>query len=120
MLVNNEGGTNGTLCELLQLCQSPFGKRLFRHWLMSPLRDAKMINERSAHSTANVLSADLCSRLDAVDDLLKNQDFTGKFRSFAKSLPDLEVGLLRPSLRSCADPFVAIGLTDTCRLFASD
>jgi DNA mismatch repair protein MSH6 len=61
VLVNNEGGTEGTLLELLQNCATPFGqffrfihcdwadgigKRLFRIWLECPLREAKAINAR--------------------------------------------------------------------------
>jgi DNA mismatch repair protein MSH6 len=60
VLVNNEGGTEGTLLELLQNCATPFGKlarlvtnradwtgkRLFRIWLECPLREARAINDR--------------------------------------------------------------------------
>lgn len=61
MLVNDEGETAGTLLELLQRCQTPFGecavcslvetkppsgKRLFRFWITSPLRDVAAINDR--------------------------------------------------------------------------
>lgn len=51
------------------------GKRLFKQWLQAPLREIDAIN----------------ARLDAVDDLIKYASFTGKFTSFAKNLPDLEV-----------------------------
>lgn len=74
VLVNNEGGSEGTLLELLQRCQTPFGKRLFRIWLTSPLRDVEAIN----------------ARLDAVDDLMSHPDFVGQFTQLAKGLPDLE------------------------------
>ncbi|ORX33553.1 muts domain V-domain-containing protein [Kockovaella imperatae] len=74
VLTNNEGGEEGTLLALLQQCSSPFGKRLFRHWLIAPLRDVKMINDR----------------LDAVDELLANPGVMGDFTLFAKKLPDLE------------------------------
>lgn len=61
VLLNNEGGEEGTLLELLQRCQTPFGefrrvylslahqpgKRLFRIWLQCPLRDVQAINDRS-------------------------------------------------------------------------
>ncbi|WWC57859.1 uncharacterized protein I303_100394 [Kwoniella dejecticola CBS 10117] len=46
VLVNGDGGLDGTLLQLLQRCTTPFGKRLFRIWLTSPLRDAQAINER--------------------------------------------------------------------------
>ncbi|WWD22313.1 hypothetical protein CI109_106804 [Kwoniella shandongensis] len=74
VLVNNEGGTEGTLLELLQRCQTPFGKRLFRLWLTSPLREASAINDR----------------LDAVEDLMNHPSFSGNFTRLCKGLPDLE------------------------------
>ncbi|WVR03374.1 hypothetical protein IAU60_000365 [Kwoniella sp. DSM 27419] len=74
VLVNGEGGVEGTLWELLQRCTTPSGKRLFRLWLTKPLRDAKDINER----------------LDAIDDLLKHPAFAGDFTQLCKGLPDLE------------------------------
>ncbi|WVQ80465.1 hypothetical protein IAT38_002570 [Cryptococcus sp. DSM 104549] len=74
VLVNNEGGLEGTLQELLLRCHSPSGKRLFRIWLRSPLRDADAINER----------------LDAVDDLMTHPRFAGDFTQLCKNLPDLE------------------------------
>lgn len=74
VLMNSEGGEEGTLLQLLQRCATPFGKRLFRIWLTSPLRDAKAINER----------------LDAIDDLMSAPTFTGQFTQMCKKLPDLE------------------------------
>ncbi|XAO26442.1 hypothetical protein I312_105279 [Cryptococcus bacillisporus CA1280] len=74
VLVNNEGGTEGTLAELLQRCVSPSGKRLFKIWLRSPLRDADAIN----------------ARLDAVEDLMNHPRFSGDFTQLCKGLPDLE------------------------------
>lgn len=72
--MNNEGGEQGTLLNLLQRCLTPFGKRLFRIWLTSPLREAAAINDR----------------LDAVDDLMANPTFTGQFTQLCRHLPDLE------------------------------
>ncbi|WVW81522.1 hypothetical protein I302_103516 [Kwoniella bestiolae CBS 10118] len=75
VLVNGEGGTEGTLLDLLQRCITPFGKRLFRIWLTAPLRDAKAINDR----------------LDAVEDLMNNEtSFPSEFVSLCKGIPDLE------------------------------
>ena len=74
VLINNEGGTEGTLLELLQRCQTSSGKRLFRIWLSSPLLDVKSINDR----------------LDAVEDLMGAPAFTSVFRKAARGLPDLE------------------------------
>jgi DNA mismatch repair protein MSH6 len=46
ILVNNEGGEEGTLLELLQRCTTPFGKRLFRIWLTVPLQKIDAIAAR--------------------------------------------------------------------------
>ncbi|KAL7425166.1 DNA mismatch repair protein msh6 [Cryptotrichosporon argae] len=74
VLVNNEGTEEGTLLQLLQRCQTPFGKRLFRIWLTSPLRDASAINDR----------------LDAIEDLMHHPTFSGHFTQLCKGIPDLE------------------------------
>jgi DNA mismatch repair protein MSH6 len=74
VLVNSEGGEDGTLLNLLQRCVTPFGKRLFRIWLTSPLKDARAINDR----------------LDAVDDLMNAPAFGGQFSQTCKKLPDIE------------------------------
>ncbi|KAL1412081.1 DNA mismatch repair protein msh6 [Vanrija albida] len=74
VLVNGEGGHEGTLLQLLQRCLTPFGKRLFRIWLTSPLKDAVAINDR----------------LNAVDDLMSAPTFSGQFTNLCKGLPDLE------------------------------
>ncbi|CED82378.1 Mismatch repair ATPase MSH6 (MutS family) [Phaffia rhodozyma] len=74
VLVNSEGGEEGTLLDLLQKCRTPFGKRLFRVWLCHPLRDIQAIN----------------ARLDAVDELMEHPTFITDFRELAKGVPDLE------------------------------
>ncbi|WVQ64535.1 uncharacterized protein L199_002702 [Kwoniella botswanensis] len=75
VLVNGDGGSEGTLLDLLQRCITPFGKRLFRIWLTAPLRDAKSINDR----------------LDAIEDLMNNDtSFSNEFRSLCQGIPDLE------------------------------
>ncbi|TKA55262.1 hypothetical protein B0A53_02232 [Rhodotorula sp. CCFEE 5036] len=79
VLQNSQGGTEGTLLQLLSRCVTPFGKRLFKVWLCAPLRDVAAINDR----------------LDAVDDLLANSQFAVTFDNMAKKLPDLERMLSR-------------------------
>ncbi|TIB05884.1 hypothetical protein E3P96_00805 [Wallemia ichthyophaga] len=74
VLVNSEGNEDDTLLKLLNRCVTPFGKRLFRIWLCTPLRSSKAINER----------------LNAVDDIISNPGFTYEFDSNVKGLPDLE------------------------------
>ncbi len=46
VLQNSQGGTEGTLLQLLSRCVTPFGKRLFKVWLCAPLRDVAAINDR--------------------------------------------------------------------------
>ena len=46
VLRNSQGGTEGTLLQLLSRCVTPFGKRLFKVWLCAPLRDVQAINDR--------------------------------------------------------------------------
>ncbi|GAA5982227.1 hypothetical protein JCM10908_004792 [Rhodotorula pacifica] len=79
VLQNSQGGTEGTLLQLLGRCVTPFGKRLFKVWLCAPLRDVVAINDR----------------LDAVDDLLANSNFAVAFDNMVKKLPDLERMLSR-------------------------
>ncbi|GAA6021689.1 hypothetical protein JCM8202_004312 [Rhodotorula sphaerocarpa] len=74
VLQNSQGGTEGTLLQLLSRCVTPFGKRLFKVWLCAPLRDVVAINDR----------------LDAVDDLLANSNFAVAFDGMVKKMPDLE------------------------------
>ena len=112
VLVNNEGGTEGTLLELLERCQTPFGeqpgsevgqpthcpgKRLFRIWLTSPLRDVQAINDR----------------LDAVTDIMNHPGFSGLFTSRLKHCPDLEVRCSRRMV--IRSDCVAALITYTCR-----
>ncbi|KAK0552588.1 DNA mismatch repair protein msh6 [Tilletia horrida] len=74
VLQNDRGDEEGTLHQLLNRCITPFGKRLFKIWLVSPLSDAKAIN----------------ARLDAVDDFLRDTAFEDSFGAFARKLPDIE------------------------------
>ena len=74
VLQNDEGSDEGTLHRLLNRCTTPFGRRLFKLWLSSPLSKIEAIE----------------ARLDAVDDLHANPAWADAFDAFAKSLPDLE------------------------------
>jgi DNA mismatch repair protein MSH6 len=72
---NYDGSQSGTLFEQVDSCNTHFGKRLLKHWLVNPLCDPTAINDR----------------LDAIDDL-RNIEYA-KFASIneaLKSLPDLE------------------------------
>ncbi|GAA6023217.1 hypothetical protein JCM10207_004484 [Rhodosporidiobolus poonsookiae] len=85
VLQNSQGGTEGTLLQLLSRCITPFGKRLFKVWLCAPLRDVQGINDR----------------LDAVEDLLSNSNFAVTFDAMGKKLPDLERMLSRIHGKTC-------------------
>ncbi|KAM0787401.1 hypothetical protein ACM66B_003486 [Microbotryomycetes sp. NB124-2] len=85
VLQNSLGGTEGTLLHLLMRCVTPFGKRLFKVWLCTPLREASAINDR----------------LDAVDDILANPHFLSTFEGVVKKVPDLERMLSRIHAKQC-------------------
>ena len=71
---NVNGGSEGTLFNLLNRCVTPFGKRLFRQWVCHPLQNIKKINER----------------LDAVELLNADHSLRGQFTSQMTKMPDLE------------------------------
>ncbi|KAK3850554.1 hypothetical protein Pcinc_042750, partial [Petrolisthes cinctipes] len=71
---NSSGGTEGTLMERLDNCSTPFGKRLLRRWLCSPLCQ----------------SAGIHCRLQAVTDLRTHPDALHQATHLLKTLPDLE------------------------------
>lgn len=68
------GGSEGTLFNLLNRCVTPFGKRLFRQWLCHPLCNITKLNER----------------LDAVDLLNADRSIREQFSSEMAKMPDLE------------------------------
>ena len=76
IIENNYDKTqSGTLYEKIDFCNTNFGKRLLKQWLVNPLYNPNAINDR----------------LDAIDDLLKID--SSKFQLInesLKSLPDLE------------------------------
>ncbi|PFH50600.1 hypothetical protein AMATHDRAFT_80735 [Amanita thiersii Skay4041] len=85
VLVNNEGTDDGSLLKLICKCITPFGKRLFRIWLCMPLCDIPAIN----------------TRLDAVQDIMRNPVFEAEFAAVAKGLPDLERIVSRVHAKNC-------------------
>lgn len=60
---NEQGDSQGTLLELLNRAVTPFGKRLFKMWLRSPLNDVATIRARQ----------------EAVDDFLGDSSFRESF-----------------------------------------
>ena len=80
MLQNSgSGSSEGTLLEALDRCVTPFGRRLFKHWLCAPLCNVDAIN----------------ARLDAVEDLHAHDDVTTEASAMLRKLPDLEKQLNR-------------------------
>ncbi|KAH8655236.1 muts domain V [Xylariales sp. PMI_506] len=82
---NVNGGSEGTLFNLLNRCVTPFGKRLFRQWVCHPLCDIPKINER----------------LDAVDMLNANIEMREQFSSQMTKMPDLERLISRVHAGAC-------------------
>ncbi|XP_048375271.1 DNA mismatch repair protein Msh6 isoform X2 [Sphaerodactylus townsendi] len=75
ILQNGTTGTlEGSLLEKLDMCCTPFGRRLLKQWLCAPLCNPAAINDR----------------LDAVEDLLAEAAKMSEIRDFLKRLPDLE------------------------------
>ncbi|SPO40682.1 related to MSH6 - DNA mismatch repair protein [Pseudozyma flocculosa] len=74
VLQNDQGTDVGTLHRLLNRCATPFGKRLFKIWMVAPLADIDAIRARQ----------------DAVDDFLGCPAFEEAFDAFARQLPDIE------------------------------
>ncbi|XP_078664804.1 DNA mismatch repair protein Msh6-like isoform X1 [Branchiostoma floridae x Branchiostoma belcheri] len=68
------GSREGTLLERLDMCCTPFGKRLFKQWLCAPLCNPASINDR----------------LDAVEDLMACRDVVAEVTEILKKVPDLE------------------------------
>lgn len=71
---NYDNSQSGTLFEQIDYCNTAFGKRLLKYWLVNPLCDPDAINDR----------------LNAIEDLKDLDDELGKIKDSLKSLPDLE------------------------------
>ncbi|EAW10298.1 mismatch repair ATPase MSH6 [Aspergillus clavatus NRRL 1] len=88
-----DGGSEGTLFQLLNRCITPFGKRMFKQWVCHPLMDAKKIN----------------ARLDAVDALNADSSIRDQFSSQLTKMPDLERLISRIHAANCkAQDFVRV------------
>lgn len=88
-----DGGSEGTLFQLLNRCITPFGKRMFKAWVCHPLMDTQKIN----------------ARLDAVDSLNADTAVRDRFTSQMSKMPDLERLLSRIHSGHCkAQEFVRV------------
>ena len=80
-----DGGSDGTLFQLLNRCVTPFGKRMFKQWVCHPLMDTEKVN----------------ARLDAVDSLNADTKVRDRFTSQMSKMPDLERLISRVHAGSC-------------------
>lgn len=80
-----DGGTEGTLFELLNRCVTPFGKRMLKQWVCHPLLDTQKIN----------------ARLDAVDALNADHKTRDRFTVQMGKMPDLERLISRVHAGTC-------------------
>ena len=69
-----DGSKEGSLLGAIQRTKSPMGSRLFADWLNNPLTNLSQINER----------------LDAVEELLQNNNLRSECRTFLQGIYDLE------------------------------
>jgi len=72
--VNNVLSKTYSLLGCMDKTSTPYGKRLFKRWMIAPLLDPIQIEERQK----------------AVDDLLNNFKFVDQFQGLVSKLPDLE------------------------------
>ncbi|XP_063239704.1 DNA mismatch repair protein Msh6 [Bacillus rossius redtenbacheri] len=79
VLENRDGGRDGTLLGRMDLCCTPFGKRLLHRWVCSPLCSVDSIRARQA----------------AVGQLLDRPAVLQEARGLVSQLPDLERLLTR-------------------------
>ncbi|XP_066999808.2 DNA mismatch repair protein Msh6 [Anabrus simplex] len=73
-ILQSAGEEKGSLLKRLDFCCTPFGKRLLRQWICSPLCDVAAIK----------------SRQDAISELLRHIDLMKEARALLAGLPDLE------------------------------
>ncbi len=88
-----DGGSEGTLFQLLNRCITPFGKRMFKAWVCHPLIDTKKIS----------------ARFDAVDSLNADTTVRDRFTYQMTKMPDLERLISRIHSGHCkAQDFVRV------------
>ncbi|UZJ52175.1 hypothetical protein CBS101457_001495 [Exobasidium rhododendri] len=85
VLINEQGDGEGTLLQLVNRAVTPFGKRLMKVWLLSPLAKIESIQHRQ----------------DAVEEFIRDSTLPDTFDAFAKSLPDIERIMPRIAAGKC-------------------
>ncbi|HUX83640.1 MAG TPA: hypothetical protein VMV20_00270, partial [Chitinophagaceae bacterium] len=73
-LLAEPGKQDGSLLKVLDHCLSPMGSRMMRRWMLFPLKDPGLIRER----------------LDGVECLVRERDFSLKIAHHLKQVGDLE------------------------------
>jgi DNA mismatch repair protein MutS len=73
-LIHSPNENAVTLLDVLDETQTPMGSRMLRKWILMPLKDKSLIEER----------------LSVVDYLINNQDFTCQLTSIFKQMGDME------------------------------
>eukprot|EP01053_Blabericola_migrator_P000117 Blabericola_migrator_1__116@NODE_102_length_14292_cov_312_776380_g90_i0_p1_GENE_NODE_102_length_14292_cov_312_776380_g90_i0NODE_102_length_14292_cov_312_776380_g90_i0_p1_ORF_typecomplete_len1283_score247_16MutS_V/PF00488_21/4_4e64MutS_III/PF05192_18/5_2e45MutS_I/PF01624_20/1_7e26MutS_I/PF01624_20/2_1e03MutS_II/PF05188_17/0_001MutS_II/PF05188_17/5e03MutS_IV/PF05190_18/0_088ATPase_2/PF01637_18/0_52AAA_16/PF13191_6/2_6e03AAA_16/PF13191_6/0_93_NODE_102_length_14292_cov_312_776380_g90_i0143862 len=99
ILVSNSGKVEDTLFHHINQCQTAFGARLLRKWLVAPLLSVDKIN----------------GRLDAVEWLLDNGDLLRDLREHLDKLPDLERLASRVSSQAVQVQRGAVYFSDTAQ-----
>ncbi|KAI8928158.1 muts domain V-domain-containing protein [Entophlyctis helioformis] len=98
---STDGTDRGALFKLLNQCETPFGKRLFKQWLCHPLRSVDALN----------------ARLDAVDAFASVSGMLDVLRSKFRKLPDLERTVARIHSGSCRVKDFVVALLSIADIF---
>ena len=71
---NSEGKALYSLFDYIDHCSTPFGRRLLKKWMLSPLMDIDALNER----------------YDSVEDMMNHKHEAEHLRNRLSKLPDME------------------------------
>lgn len=71
---NSDGKPSYCLFDFIDHCSTPFGRRLLKKWMLSPLMDIDSLNER----------------YDSVEDLISHKHELDHLRKRLEKLPDME------------------------------
>ncbi len=85
LVQNSDGKRSGTLLNLLDATKTPMGARKLKDWILKPLLDANLINQR----------------LEIVEELRKNIILKEELRTELKKIFDLERLAAKISLAAC-------------------
>lgn len=80
---NLQGGREHTLAEIYDQTSTPMGSRLLRRWLLNPIRDHEILQQRQ----------------DAIAEILQTRDY-GELQLVLREIGDIERIITRVALRS--------------------